>query len=239
MNALRSVLFAGLVPAVLLPAGLLCLPLLLLGHSAASRYTRWGSAVILRLAELLCGVRVEVTGLERLRDGPCLIAAKHQSALETFVLCRRLTGAAFVLKRELVTVPLLGWYVAALRPIAIDRGAGPAALRALLRRAEAAVGEGRDIVIFPEGTRVPPGGTVRYRPGVAALYGALSLPVIPLALDTGRLWPRRGLVKRPGRATLAFLEPIPPGLPRHRFTALLRQRIEAGCRALEDRRAPG
>jgi len=230
---LRSVLYVAVSVAAMLAAALAGLPLLLVARPAAARLTRWFSGVMVRLLRAICGVEVVMTGLERLEGGPLLIAAKHQSSLETYLFAWRLPNAAFVLKREILMVPLVGWYVQTLAPIAVDRGAGAAALRSMLKRAQAAVAEGRDVVIFPEGTRTRPGQQAPYHPGVAALYGELGLPVVPVALDSGRLWPRRSLLKRPGRVTVAFLEPIPPGLPRRQFMALLQERIEAGCRALE------
>ncbi len=236
MTVLRSLLFAVVAVTAMLVVALACLPLLVVAPRAAGGVPRGFGGFVVGLLQRLCGVHVEITGMEHLENGPVLIAAKHQSALETYLLCHRLPQARFVLKREIVLVPLVGWFVAAMRPIAVDRGAGAAALRGLLQRARQAVAEGCSVVIFPEGTRTRPGEIVPYQPGVAALYADLGLPVVPLALDTGHAWPRRSLVKYPGRATLAFLEPIPPGLPRRDFMTLLQERIEAGCRALESAR---
>lgn len=232
MRLLASLLFVVVVIAAMVPAAIVGLPLLLWPRQAA-RYTRGFAAFIVALLRPLCGVTVVLRGQENLGDGPVLIAAKHQSALETYVLTARMPGASFVLKREILAVPLVGWYIAALQPIAVDRRAGASALRGMLQGARAAVAAGRSVVIFPEGTRTRPGQKAPYHPGVAALYGELGIPVVPMALDTGHVWPRRSLVKHPGRATLAFLEPIPPGLPKRAFLDLLQQRIEAGCLALE------
>lgn len=232
MRLLASLLFVVTVIAAMVPAAIVGLPLLLWRRQAA-RFTRGFARFILALLGPLCGVTVVLRGMEHLGDGPVLIAAKHQSALETYVLTARLPDAGFVLKREILMVPLVGWYIAALEPIAVDRRAGASALRSMLAGARAAVAAGRSVVIFPEGTRTRPGRKAPYQPGVAALYGELGIPVVPLALDTGHVWPRRSLVKYPGRATLAFLEPIPPGLPKRAFLKLLEERIEAGCLALE------
>ena len=234
MSLLRSLLFVVLVVTSMVVAAVGFLPVLLFSRRAAGSVTRWFAGYILALLRPLCGVTVRITGLEHLRGGPVLIAAKHQSALETYVLTARLPDASFVLKREIVRVPLVGWYIAGIDPIAVDRGAGASALRSMVKGAKAAAAQGRSIVIFPEGTRTRPGQRAPYHPGVAALYGELGLPVVPMALDTGHVWPRKSLVKHPGTATLAFLEPIPPGMPRRAFLALLEERIEAGCRALEE-----
>ncbi|MDA0218981.1 MAG: lysophospholipid acyltransferase family protein [Proteobacteria bacterium] len=237
MTLLRSLLFVVLVVVAMLVAALLGLPLLLLSRRRAGGLARGFAGFIVALLRPLCGITVELRGLEHLAGGPVLIAAKHQSALETYVLSHRLPGASFVLKREITLVPLAGWYVAALEPIAVDRGAGASALRSMVRHAREAAARGRSVVIFPEGTRTRPGQRAPYHPGVAALYGELGLPVVPMALDTGHVWPRRSLIKYPGRATLAFLEPIPPGMPRRAFLSLLEERIEEGCRRLEEERA--
>ena len=238
MNLLRSGVFLVLALGAMLVLGLVGLPLFLVAPRRAAAVAPAYARVCLWLLARICGLRVDVRGLDRLPATPVLIAAKHQSALETYLLTERLPGAAFVLKREILWVPVAGWYIAALRPIAVDRGAGAAALRGMVRQAKAAVAEGRHVVIFPEGTRTTPGQRTAYHPGVAALYGELGIPVVPVALDTGRLWPRRGFVKRPGRATVAFLEPIPPGLPRQEFMALLRERIEGASAELAEGVAP-
>ena len=238
MRLLRSLLFVTLVVTTMLLAAIVGLPLLVFSRRWAGVVTRWFAGFIVGLLRPICGITVELRGLEHLAGGPVLIAAKHQSALETYALTHSLPDASFVLKREIILVPLIGWYVAAIEPIAVDRGAGASALRSMVRNAKAAVARGRSVVIFPEGTRTRPGQRAPYHPGVAALYGELGLPVVPMALDTGHVWPRKSLIKYSGRATLSFLEPIAPGMPRRAFLSLLEERIEAGCLALENERSP-
>ena len=149
---------------------------------------------------------------------------KHQSAWEAIVMPLALDDPAPMVKRELLMVPIYGWYMARAGAIAIDRKAGAAALRRIVAAARPAAAEGRPIVIFPQGTRVAPGVTVPYQPGVFALYQALSLPLVPAALNSGLFWGRRSFMKRPGCVTLQFLEPIPPGWPRRRLMAELEER---------------
>jgi 1-acyl-sn-glycerol-3-phosphate acyltransferase len=158
---------------------------------------------------------------------------KHQSAWDTLILPVVLHDPAIVLKRELLWVPIYGWYAARAGSIAIDRGGRAAALRRMVARARASVAEGRPVVIFPEGTRTAPGRHLPYQPGVAALYQALGLPLVPAAVNSGLFWGRRSFLKRPGRITLAFLDPIPPGLPRRRLMPELESRIETATAALE------
>src|SRR5204862_2085852 len=141
--------------------------------------------------------------------------------------------------RELLLVPFYGWYAARAGSIAIDRRGGAGALRRMVAAARREATAGRPIVIFPEGTRTVPGTRLIYQPGVAALYQALDLPVVPAAVNSGLFWGRRSFVKRPGRIVLAFLEPIPPGLPRVQMMRELETRIEDATRMLEREAAAG
>jgi 1-acyl-sn-glycerol-3-phosphate acyltransferase len=179
-----------------------------------------------RLLASTVGLRHRLEGVERLPPGPVILAAKHQSAWETLLFHTVRRDVAFGLKQELRRIPIFGWYLRLGGNIFIDRGGAARALRSLIDGAQRAVGEGCSIIIFPEGTRRPPGAPPDYKSGVAALYAALDVPVVPIALDSGRFWPRRGLVKRPGTITVSFLQPIPPGLDRRTFMARLERAIE-------------
>jgi 1-acyl-sn-glycerol-3-phosphate acyltransferase len=164
---------------------------------------------------------------------------KHQSAWDTLILPVVLGDPAVVLKRELLLLPFYGWYARRAGSIAIDRKGGAAALRTMVAAARAAAAMGRPIVIFPEGTRTAPGERRPYHPGVAALYRSLGLPVVPVAVNSGLFWGRRAFMKRSGHITLAFLDPIPPGLPRRRLMQELEARIEAATAELEREAAGG
>nr|MDP9414788.1 1-acyl-sn-glycerol-3-phosphate acyltransferase [Pseudomonadota bacterium] len=155
--------------------------------------------------------------------------AKHQSMFETIEIVLLLEEPAVVLKRQLADIPLWGWAAQRYGVIPVDREGGAAALRRMLKAAQAAVSEGRPIAIFPEGTRVGPGEQPPLQAGFAGLYRALGLPVVPVALDSGRLWPRRSFSKRPGVVTMRFGDPIPPGLPRKDVEA----RVHAAINALD------
>jgi 1-acyl-sn-glycerol-3-phosphate acyltransferase len=157
--------------------------------------------------------------------GACLVAVKHQSMFETFEIILMLDQPAMVLKRELIDIPLWGWVVKRYGVIPIDRKGGAAALRRMMRAAEAAIAEGRPIVIFPEGTRVSPGERPPIKPGFAGLYRALKLPVVPVAVNSGRLWPRGRFVKRAGIVTMRFLPSIPPALKRPEIEAAVHAAI--------------
>jgi 1-acyl-sn-glycerol-3-phosphate acyltransferase len=179
-----------------------------------------------------------VRGAANIAPGPVLYASKHQSAWDTIVFFTLLPRPAYVLKEELLLIPIIGWYLRRAGMIAIDRRGGAKALRGMLASAQARVREGREIVIFPEGTRTPPGERRTHHPGVAALYARLGLPVVPVALNSGHFWRRRGFTKRAGTIVIEFLEPIAPGLERETFSRLLQERIETACARLSAEAPP-
>ena len=175
---------------------------------------------------LIVGLSYEVRGRAHLPAAPTIIASKHQSAWETLTFHALIPNVAVGLKEELTRIPVFGWYLLRAGNIKIDRGAGSRAIRSLIEGAKRAAGDGLCVLIFPEGTRRAPGDPPDYKPGVAALYGALRLPVVPVALNSGMFWPRRGFIRYPGRIVVEFLEPIPAGLDRKHFMALLERAIE-------------
>jgi len=174
----------------------------------------------------LLGVRMRVEG--QVPAGPFLIAVKHQSMYETIEMLRVANTPVVVLKRELADIPLFGWMTRRYGVIPVDREAGATALRNMLAAAKRALAANRPVVIFPEGTRIPPGEHPPLRPGFAGLYRALGLPVVPIAVDSGRLW-GRGLVKRPGTVTFRIGEAIPAGLKRDDIEA----RVHAAINLLD------
>lgn len=232
---LRAGLFNALFFLLTAAMGVLLLPLLALPRRCSVSALHVWAGAVLALLRGVVGLRVRVTGREHLpAAGAMLVAAKHQSAFDTIVWLTLLPDAAYVLKRELLRIPLYGWFAAHAGMIAVDRAAGGAAMRGLIRDAAAALAEGRQVVIFPEGTRTAPGEAGPYQPGIAALYARAGLPVIPVATDSGRFWGRRAFVKRPGIITVAIQPPIPPGLDRTAFLDALRGRIEPASLALLD-----
>jgi 1-acyl-sn-glycerol-3-phosphate acyltransferase len=228
----RALLFNGFFYGWTALCVILGLPLLLGPRSGIYLLGRIWAHPILGALALICGLRHEVRGQENLPQGAVLIAAKHQSAWDTIIFSILLWGHSFVLKRELMWVPLFGLYLARAGLIAVDRQGGSKALRKMVAAARKVAAERRPIVIFPEGTRVAPGQHRPYQPGVAALYTQLGLPVVPVALNSGLFWRRRSFLKRPGTITLEFLPPIPPGLARRDFLARLEEAIEGRSRAL-------
>src|SRR5690606_9987350 len=150
------------------------------------------------LARVICGVTFRSEGRENIPNGSCIVAAQHQSSFETYEMFLELENPVFVLKRELIYIPLVGWYMQRAGLVHIDRGAGATAMRKMLREAQDALEAGSQVIIFPEGTRVEPGRSVPYKPGVAALYAHCGAPVIPMALNSGYFWGKTRILKRPG-----------------------------------------
>lgn len=191
----------------------------------------WGRTSIW-LMRVVCGTKVEWRGLEKLPAGGYLVAAKHQSTWETFALIQHFDDPTFVIKRELQWVPVWGWLSIKAKMIPVDRGSGAAALRKVIAHARRAIAEGRQIVIFPEGTRRAAGAEPAYKPGVASLYAAAGASCVPVALNSGLFWPRRKFLRYPGTIVVEFLDPIEPGLRPKAFLARLEAEIEGATARL-------
>ena len=184
---------------------------------------RLWSRALLGGARIICGIRIEVVGRENLPDGAALIASQHQSAFDTLIWLLIVPRVSYVYKSELGDIPLVGPLLEASGQIKLDRGASFAAVKSLLRGADRAVADGRQIVIFPEGTRVAPGVDAEMRPGVAALAARTGLPVIPVATDSGRLWGRQAFLKRAGIVHIVIGPSIAPRQGQAALLAALRQ----------------
>jgi len=184
------------------------------------------------IERVIGGMSYRVIGSEHVPQGACIIAAKHQSAWETMKLPLLFDDPAIVLKKELLAIPIWGRYLRHAGMIPIDRGSGSAALAAMMQAAHKAAEAGRKIVIFPQGTRVAPGAERPYKGGVAALYRELNIPVVPMALNSGLLWPRNSFIKKPGLITIEFLPPILPGLSREEMLTKLKTELEGASKRL-------
>lgn len=227
MNFVRSALFALVFytgTALFVAAAFLAAPF---GRRSFNRVVVIWACFHRLCAAVLLGVRTRLEG--KAPTVPSLVAAKHQSMFETLELVVLLGTPAAVVKRELTDIPFWGLAARRYGVIPIDRGGGATALRRMLEAARHIVAEGRSIMIFPEGTRVAPGEQPPLRAGFAGLYKALGLPVVPVAVDSGRVWPRHRFVKRPGIVTMRFGDPIPPGLPRNEVET----RVHAAINVLE------
>jgi len=179
----------------------------------------WANGIVL-LMKYVVGLDYREHGRENVPDGPCIIASNHQSLWETAALCAIFPDASIVAKKELRKLPLVGWFLERYPMILVDRSAGRQALRQMNDEARRAIGEGRKVLIFPQGTRQAIDQPMTFQPaGIAALYTNLGVPVLPVAHNSGLFWGRKTLIIHSGLITLSFLPPIPPGLDRKAFQA--------------------
>lgn len=186
------------------------------------------------LSRWMVGIDVRVIGEENIPEGPVVVAVKHQSAWETAIFPLLLPNTVYVLKKELLSIPIWGWCARKVRSISVDRAGGGSALKKMLGETKDRLSEGRRVVIFPEGTRVLPGQSNTYHPGIAAIYRSANVPVVPVALNSGLSWGRRSIgTKYPGTITVQFLPAIEPGLDRKVFMDTLKSQIDAATEKLE------
>ncbi|MEO1199501.1 MAG: 1-acyl-sn-glycerol-3-phosphate acyltransferase [Pseudomonadota bacterium] len=234
---LRGHLFVGLSFAVWLGFAVLGLFLILLPRRFSIMALKLWARVEVWLLRVVCATQLEIRGLEKLPDGGFVVAAKHQSPFETFALLPLFQDPAMVLKKELTDVPLFGWWCRKFQMIPVDRAAGMRGMKEMATHVGREAEAGRQIIIFPEGTRTQPGAEPDYKPGVAFVYGQLDVPCVPVALNSGLFWPARGPDRHPGTIIIEILEPIPPGLDRRAFMAKLQESIERASDALIDEAA--
>ncbi|CAL80080.1 putative 1-acylglycerol-3-phosphate O-acyltransferase (plsC) [Bradyrhizobium sp. ORS 278] len=223
---LRSLLFNILFYPNFVFWALIALPTLAMPRKALLRVANWWAQSNILLMRIVCNIRVEYRGVEKIPKGPLIVAAKHQSMWETISLLHFFDAPFFVLKRELLRIPLFGQYLLKANMIAIDRSSGARALKQVMRRAAEEVKHGRQFVIFPEGTRRPAGAPPDYKGGVGLIYTDCGVPCLPVALNSGLFWPRRTFLRYPGTLVVEFLDPLPPGLPRDEFMTRLQTIIE-------------
>jgi 1-acyl-sn-glycerol-3-phosphate acyltransferase len=233
MLALRSLLFNAAFYLTTLVQMVVFAPFyFLVSRARAWAVPNFWSRLNNAMLRAICGATVEFKGVENLPYGPCIIAAKHQSAWDTFVFLPYLRDPVLILKRQLMWIPMFGWYVAKMDMIAIDRASRDEARKQVADGANRAKADGRQILIYPEGTRRAPGDEPSYKQGVAMIYEATGLPVIPIAHNAGLFWPRRKFLRFPGKMTVEFLPAIPAGLPRDVMFKRLINELEARCDAL-------
>ena len=224
MTALRSLLYAAIFYPATVAWVLVGLLASFLGRRATLAMVLSWTQFHHMLVTRVLGIRTKVEG--QVPPGPHLVAVKHQSMLETMEMVRLTDAPVIVIKKELAEIPLFGWMTRRYGVIAVERSAGAKALRALVDEGRQAIATGRSIIIYPEGTRVGLGKMPPLKSGFAALYRAVGLPVVPVAVDSGRVW-GRGFVHRSGIVTLKVGETIPPGLNRKSIEARVRAAINA------------
>jgi 1-acyl-sn-glycerol-3-phosphate acyltransferase len=231
VQVVRSLIYVALFYLWTALVAIVCTPLLLGPVSwTLGMFSFWSRGVVGLL--VVCGVRVEVRGRQHMPKGPALIAPKHQCMLDVFAQFGVLPSSCFVMKKELMWIPWFGWYAMKVKSIVVDREAGSTALRKMVREATNVFADNRQVVIFPEGHRMEPGAAPDYKPGIAALYREIDVPVHPVATNSGVHWPAHGFIRHPGTIVFEYLEPIPPGLKRAEFMRTLQDRIETASAAL-------
>jgi 1-acyl-sn-glycerol-3-phosphate acyltransferase len=191
----------------------------------------WGR-VNLVLLRVICGIDYEIRGREKIPRGALIAASKHQSAWETFALLPLFDSPTFIMKRELQWIPIFGWLTIKGRMVAVDRSKGSQAIADMAERARLELARGRQLIIFPEGTRRAVGAEPRYKSGVVYLYSAEGVPVLPIALNSGVFWPRRSFLRHPGTVVVEILDGIAPGLEKDAFFQRLQQEIEGATARL-------
>jgi 1-acyl-sn-glycerol-3-phosphate acyltransferase len=192
----------------------------------------WTKFVMFGLRYIV-GITYEVRGVEHLPENGAIVACKHQSAWDTMIFVLMRISTSYVLKKELLSIPFYGWYVKRSGHVAVDRSAGASALKGMVADVKSALARGRNVVIFPEGTRSHPGQPGTYHPGIAAIYTQTGEPVIPVALNSGLYWGRKSFFKKPGKIIMEIMPPIEAGLKRRDFMAKLETTIEEKTAELE------
>ncbi|ODN72651.1 lysophospholipid acyltransferase family protein [Methylobrevis pamukkalensis] len=225
----RSLLFNLLLYTWMILSMTLGMPLMLLPRRKVLAIAKWWFRGLMALHRITIGVQHRFQGLDRIPQGPLIVACKHQSMWETLALVPLFDDAVFVLKRELTWIPVFGWWLMRMSMIPVDRGKGSRALATMSAATREALAAGRQVLIFPEGTRRELGAEPAYKIGIAKLYMAFDVPCLPVALDSGLVWRRRSFLQRPGTITVSVLEPIPPGLPPREFFTRMQTRIETRC----------
>lgn len=228
----RSITFNVLFYLNTLILLILALPTFFLPYRAIIWVAKTWGRINLFLLRVVAGVHVEVRGIEKIPKGPLLVAAKHQSAWETFALVPLFENPVFIVKQQLIWIPIFGWLMKKGRMVPIDRSAGSQALNLMTERARIELADNRQLIIFPEGTRRAAGAEPRYKFGVAHLYGAEGVPCLPVALNSGLFWPRRSIMRYPGTVVVEILDPIAPGLEKDVFFARLQNEIETATARL-------
>lgn len=239
MLFLRSLIFNIFFFGWALLSAVLFMPFFIISMKAAQNIGRPWAQVSLFLARVICGITYEIRGSQYIAKDPVIYASKHQSAWDTIIFHITSRCPAYVLKRELLFLPLWGWYLWRMKMIAIDRAAKASSMKHMLKQAKEIIQEPRSIVIFPEGTRTAVGAPSQYHPGIIALYSQLKIPVVPVALNSGVYWKKDAFIKRPGKIIIEFLPPIPPGLPKEEFIKKLQETVESASQRLVDEAKSG
>lgn len=234
MMTLRSILFIVWIYLTMAILAVVCLPFIIFSKRMAVETVRFWIKSTRMSLRVFCGIKTEIRGIENIPEGKLIWASKHQSMYDAFVPWLVLDHPAIIIKKELLWYPFFGWYAWRTDMIGIDRAGGSKTLRNMIDASRERMEAGRQLLIFPEGTRQKPGATPKYRPGVFGLYHELDVPVVPVATNIGLCWPRRGVLRRPGTVVIEVLPIIETGMAKKPFMEKLESTIEPACERLLD-----
>ena len=226
----RSVLFITQMYIAMPVFGILFAPWALFSRKGAFAACKGFSRYVFWTASWMVGLKCEVRGTPP--EGEALIAAKHQSFLDIMMIFTALPAGKFIMKKEILMMPVIGQYARLLGCVPVDRGKRGAAIAKMIEDVEAGRAEPGQLIIYSQGTRVAPGKKMPYKVGTAVLYEQLNQPCVPVATNVGVLWPKRGLLRKPGKAVVEFLPAMQPGLPKEEFLAQLEEQVEGRSDAL-------
>lgn len=226
----RSLIFVAQAYFMMLPIAILFLPWALVDRRGAFAACRSWCIWVRATARFMVGIKTEVRGTPPM--GEVLIASKHQSFLDIIMIFSSVPRGKFIMKRELLWAPILGQYALRIGCVPVDRGKRSEAIKKMVADVEAGRSEPGQLIIYPQGTRIPPGVKAPYKVGASVLFRQLEQPCVPVACNVGLFWPRRGIMRRPGTAVIEFLDPIPADLPRGEFLPTLEKRVEAASNRL-------
>jgi 1-acyl-sn-glycerol-3-phosphate acyltransferase len=230
---LRSLLFNIFFPLWTILISLFFYPYILFARPKSIAIVGYIWALVsIKALDILCGLKLEVRGEEYIPEMPFIVGAKHQSDLDTIAFHIILKKPVYVLKQELLKLPLFGTYLSKMGMVIIDRAGGMASLKSMIKDARNRIEDQRPVIIFPEGTRAKVGTTNTYHPGIAALYSACDCKILPVALNTGKFWSKGSFIKKPGVFVIEFLPPINPGLKKDEFMSVLQEQIETSATKL-------
>tara|TARA_B100000029_G_scaffold238741_2_gene235867 strand:+ start:3511 stop:4155 length:645 start_codon:yes stop_codon:yes gene_type:complete len=206
--------------------GILFLPYLILDNIHIRKPINFWIIGIFKILKVSCNITYEIKGRENIPDNPIIIAPKHQSAFETFVIFLHFNNSIFIHKKELLYIPIFGQYLKKTKMISINRNESIASMRSILDKTKNKIKNGYSIIIFPEGTRKKPGEKTSYKNGIYGIYKNTNTDVLPIAVNSGKYWPKHTFKKYPGKITISILKKIPTNLNKLEFLNRLQSEIE-------------
>ena len=226
----RSLIFVVQAYFMMLPIGVVFLPWALFSRRGAILACKSWSNWVVWTARWMVGIRCDVRGTPP--TGEVMIASKHQSFLDIILIFKSIPAGKFIMKRELMYAPIIGQYALKLGCVPVDRGKRAQAIKKMVNDVEKGRAAPGQLIIYPQGTRIPPGVKAPYKVGTSVLYQELGQPVVPVATNVGLFWPKRGIMRRPGLAVVEFFDPIAPGLGKQEFLATLEREVEENSNRL-------